>query len=137
MPNWCSNTLYVSHPDAAKISALVSELQKEKPEPFNLLRPMPPEFESEGWYQWRVGHWGTKWDACDPEIYEQEPNRLCVHFMTAWSPPIPLYDFMKAEGYQIDAAYSEDGMCFRGTYTNDEGDFCEEYNPDEEEGEFE
>lgn len=132
MPNWCSNTLYVSHPDAAKIAALADEIGKDRPEPFSLLRPMPPELEGGGWRDWCVENWGTKWDACDPEIYEREPNRLCVHFMTAWGPPIELYDYMTAQGYEIEANYSEEGMCFRGTYTSADGDHCEEYDPDEE-----
>ena len=37
---------------------------------------------------WRVEHWGTKWDAVDPELFEApSPDQLRVRFFTAWSPP--------------------------------------------------
>ena len=42
---------------------------------------------------------------------------------------------MTAQGFKIDAAYSEDGMCFRGTYTSEDGDYCENYDPDEDRNE--
>jgi hypothetical protein len=50
-----------------------------------------PEHEGDGWYQWRVANWGTKWDACDHEILEydfsEDPSSIVIEFNTAWSPP--------------------------------------------------
>jgi hypothetical protein len=136
MPNWCSNTVTISHPDPDRIAALVAGLKSDEPEFFQIIRPMP-ESVGDDWYNWRVAHWGTKWDISEFEIYDETPNSIHGYFETAWSPPVALYEFMVSEGYHIEAAYSEFGMGFRGTFSNDEGDFCEEYNPDEEEGEFE
>lgn len=39
------------------------------------------------WYDWRIKHWGTKWDACDPEWSGDS-----VTFETAWSAPAEIYE---------------------------------------------
>jgi hypothetical protein len=35
---------------------------------------------STDWYYWSKVHWGTKWDACDPEYHDD-----MITFTTAWS----------------------------------------------------
>lgn len=46
------------------------------------------QFSTDGWYDWNVREWGTKWDACDATIDESQLNIgvLAYHFSTAWSP---------------------------------------------------
>lgn len=46
------------------------------------------KFTSDGWYDWNVREWGTKWDACNPEITSDDPSSLSIayRFDTAWSP---------------------------------------------------
>jgi hypothetical protein len=46
------------------------------------------KFSSDGWYDWNVRNWGTKWDACWPEITSNNPELgvLGYRFETAWSP---------------------------------------------------
>jgi hypothetical protein len=39
------------------------------------------------WYDWRLQHWDTKWDAYDVEILDDDEENLQVGFNTAWSPP--------------------------------------------------
>ena len=39
------------------------------------------------WYDWRVNHWGTKWDCYDVEVTDDDPECLEIQFNTAWSPP--------------------------------------------------
>ncbi len=39
------------------------------------------------WYDWRLAHWDTKWDAYDVEILDDDPENLEIGFNTAWSPP--------------------------------------------------
>lgn len=48
----------------------------------NLLR-----FKIYGWYDWKCKFWGTKWNACDPNI-DDYGN---IIFETAWSAPVPIY----------------------------------------------
>ncbi len=40
------------------------------------------------WYNWNNRVWGTKWDACHPEMITDEAGELGYSFDTAWSPPI-------------------------------------------------
>ena len=55
--------------------------------------PMPDgTFQSTGiadqrWYDWRVNHWGTKWDAYDVVVTDDDPESVEIEFNTAWSPP--------------------------------------------------
>ena len=54
--------------------------------------PYPPQFPKSGktddrWYDWRLQHWDTKWDAYDVEVTDNDPECLEVQFNTAWSPP--------------------------------------------------
>lgn len=37
------------------------------------------------WYDWNVENWGTKWNSYDNEI-----EKNCVKFSTAWSDPTPI-----------------------------------------------
>ncbi len=40
------------------------------------------------WHEWRVKHWGTKWNACESEVKGED----VVEFETAWSAPIPVVE---------------------------------------------
>jgi hypothetical protein len=37
------------------------------------------------WYNWRVENWGTKWDAAEASIMEED-GQFVVHYNTAWAP---------------------------------------------------
>ena len=42
------------------------------------------------WYEWRVQHWGTKWDVyncCNDFEQEVPSDEFHIGFCTAWSPP--------------------------------------------------
>ena len=39
------------------------------------------------WYDWRNQHWGTKWDAYDVVVTDDDPDCTEIEFNTAWSPP--------------------------------------------------
>lgn len=133
MPNWCSNTVYLSHETQEKIDALCAELEKEKPEFFDAIMRTPQDLlNGEGWHMWRVERWGTKWNPSIYDFQKESDGSLRIEFDTAWAPPIGIYEHLTENGFKVDACYSEDGMCFRGTYTSESGDFCEDYEPEEE-----
>lgn len=46
------------------------------------------KFSGDGWYDWNVRNWGTKWDACNPGMNNENPadGELMYYFDTAWSP---------------------------------------------------
>jgi len=102
-------------------------------------------YEVEGWYDWRVTNWGTKWDVVDVDITQpltihddedQEPSSMNASFSfncwTAWSPPIPVWDKLHEMGISVDADYQDEGMYFEGRYVNGE-DECWEPEIEEEE----
>ena len=132
MPNWCNNTLTISHPDPAmmeKAAAAWNEgefLATFAPEPnypgYDDCEIKRTEGESAmpDWWTWRVNNWGTKWDigfdsALDNkgEVVEGE---MSVYFESAWSPPIQAYDAMVEQGFSILAYYFEPGCDFCGRY---------------------
>jgi hypothetical protein len=129
MPNYCQNKTTFTHPDVAKLRELRDEFLKtenpeEKGNPFNYLRPMPPELSDNGWYDWRCANWGTKWDAMTAwgiELDEDEKT-LTVSFHTAWSPPIDLYEYLHEETeWRVEAVYFEAGMGFCGGFDEENG----------------
>ena len=49
------------------------------------------QFKSAGWYDWNNREWGTKWDACNSEMFNETYNEdgtalVQYSFDTAWSP---------------------------------------------------
>lgn len=47
-------------------------------------------FDSPRWYAWRLINWGTKWEACDPEMTIRSDEIVQYVFRTAWSLPLPI-----------------------------------------------
>jgi hypothetical protein len=125
MPNWCHNSLVITHPDVDKVNALEKFIKdqpdagNDNPELFNFLRPRP-EAENENWYSWNNSNWGTKWDACDLNDFKREDNKLSFTFNTAWSPPKELYSYLCNEDWELLALYYERGNGFCGIYDSDD-----------------
>lgn len=121
MPNWCHNKLTISHDDAAQIA----RVKDHKDNVFQEFIPCPKDLlESEGWYDWRVNNWGTKWDVDLSIIHESVDGKSIVaYFDSAWSPPLEAYQKLEKIGFKIDAIYSESGMCFAGRYNDGVDDY--------------
>ena len=145
MPNWCSNTLALSHEDPKMIERVVKAYNEQRlcdefiPVPEALKGSVadgstkPENIEVAGysdWYSFCVNEWGTKWDVGGDYI-EFEDNGLVVHmtFDSAWSPPMGLYEKLYELGFNVKAYYYEPGMGFCGIYDNG---VDEEYNTDED-----
>ena len=56
------------------------------------------KFKSDGWYDWNIREWGTKWDASDPQIMSEEEHGdkfvVAYNFNTAWSPAVGAFEAM-------------------------------------------
>jgi hypothetical protein len=122
MPNWCYNTATVYNEDKTKIDGLEQELLKDKAEPFNYLRPNPA---GEWDYGWSCENWGTKWDVSMMDWEREGDNSIVMHFDSAWSPPIAMYEYLNEEGWEVSAYYHEPGMGFAGRYDNGDDDYYE------------
>lgn len=130
MPNYCQNKVTFTHPDVEKLNELYFQFERvgnnaddEDGQPFQYLRPTPAELlTGDGWYNWRVDHWGTKWDATYAWGIELDigTKTLTVNFNTAWSPPIALYQYLHEQTeWRVDAIYFEAGMGFCGSFNED------------------
>ena len=124
MPNWCNNTIEIEG-TKEQINAFVSFLDEQNgKEWFTFFKPTPPELKEEGWYEWNIENWGTKWN-CDAQDWVKVENpsadesSVTFWFDSAWSPPTALYEFIEATStLNIKASYNEGGMGFVGEFVD-------------------
>jgi hypothetical protein len=124
MPNWCYNSATLHHDSKEVIDGLEQELLKEDAQPFNYLRPSPT---GEWDYGWSCENWGCKWDVSMMDWERDGDNTILMHFDSAWSPPIALYEHLETEGWSVRALYHEPGMGFAGRF---EDGFNEDFEMD-------
>jgi len=146
MPNWCYNTVELTHEDPTMIArARAAFLDKGL---LNEFVPIPEELkitagylgdgdeqaaleaqeasnlEKHGyrnWYDYCVNEWGTKWDVTGQEINDI-PNGVILTFDSAWAPPTGAYDKLLDLGFEVRAMYYEPGMGFCGVWDNGQDD---------------
>ena len=121
MPNWCYNNVKISF-DSENEQELRDKVRFDK-DLFCQFAPMP-ESVGDGWYEWNISNWGTKWDA-QPFDINWEDDCVTFQLETAWSPPLGFYEKMEQLGYEIDAYYLEEGMAFIGYYEAGFDDYYE------------
>jgi hypothetical protein len=131
MPNWCSNTITVSHEDGKQMAKFEKAMGEG-----NLFQTFVPLSSGEWDYGTACEEWGTKWDVNGGEFNLDEIagdyNTGFGFFDTAWGPPIAFYEAMKELGFQITATYHEPGMAFVGQWTNEDGDESFQYDFEDE-----
>ena len=125
MPNWCSNTLTLTHEDLDQIARAVAGFKNGRL--LDELVPMPNSTrDSDAWYDWAVNNWGTKWDV-GGEDYEPEVSNnghsVTFSFDSAWSPPLTAYESMMDLGFEVEGMYYEPGMAFAGIWSNGSDDY--------------
>jgi hypothetical protein len=131
--------MVISHKDSSMISKVrnckyILEQWIPTPAELNLSLPEDKEeckiaeainlakFGSKDWYDWRIKHWGVKWDPEIDHIEEISENEIQIHFQSAWAPPIDgLNTLHEKFGFQIDIIYNESGTCFCGEWENGVG----------------
>lgn len=131
----------------------INEVVKEEGYTFSNFIPLTRDVFLNGWYDWSVDNWGTKWDCgkyvsvtgledVDKAIEENKPDKeltLCYSFQTAWSPCTPVvaemarqfpnllvkHDFVE-EGCQIAGIDEyEDGVLVSRIYPGPQENFRE------------
>ncbi len=150
MPNWCNNTVEVSHKDPEKLRAFVEAVNEGKM--CNFVVPVPESLhivagsvgdpveqkkleedtarnlEVHGygnWYDFCVARWGTKWDVDPYDKVEFDPKGVTFGFDSAWAPPCGVYEAMVEQGFEVRAYYYEPGMNFAGIWDNGSDDYYE------------
>jgi hypothetical protein len=144
MPNWCNNTLTLTHEDPAMILRAKEAL--DRGEFLQEFIPVPKDltdtvsgFMGDGeeqrkleaqtkrnvekygygnWYDFCVGEWGTKWDVGGDGQTDIHPDGKMLHttFDSAWAPPVNAYVKLEELGFEVNAMYYEGGMAYAGAY---------------------
>jgi hypothetical protein len=120
MPNWCSNSLKLTATNDSN-RKLLDELQRhfnssDKAVIFEMIKPTPLYLlDGNGWYDWRIKNWGTKWDATLLQA-SRKKDTATLYFETAWAPPLEIYKVLEEEGFKVEATYVEQGMQYAGYY---------------------
>ena len=123
MPNWVYNTMTINgdKDDVAKFAKQASKpalftSEGESTSEFsfaNFIHPPQHALESgeywatngfqggetvgntpNNWYNWNNKYWGTKWDACEPDVMSIDDTLVTYSFNTAWAPPMPVFEAM-------------------------------------------
>jgi hypothetical protein len=128
MPNWCSNTINISHENPEQIAKFAKAMEDG-----NLFQTFVPLSSDEWDYGTAVEEWGTKWDVNGGDFNIGDPTTEGFGFFdTAWGPPIAFYEALEKLGFQIHATYHESGLAFIGQWSNEDGDECFEYDFEDE-----
>jgi hypothetical protein len=83
-------------PDSEYEKAMAEAREREKRWPGGGYEPLTEQrsqtltkrFGANNWYDWALKNWGTKWDAWDAEVTDEENDHIVYQFVTAWSPPL-------------------------------------------------
>lgn len=148
MPNWCNNTLTLTHINPAMMqralagfnaNSLLGEFlpipeslhitagrcgSDGNPEQIALVAAEAANLTLHGyknWYDWSVANWGTKWDvgrSDNPAACLGVDGSLRVGFESAWAPPVKAYLSLIDLGFNVLAYYYEPSMCFCGRVTH-------------------
>ena len=122
MPNHCENHTYVYGPkDALLYFANAIKFGKEDMGIADNLIPCPPELrENDGWYNWCVGNWGTKWgDYEHQQIHDVADitDSIQLEYTTAWGPLGPQFWERVSRNFptlSFVTTFEEGGMAFSG-----------------------
>ena len=154
MPNWCNNTVTISHTDPAMIERMREAFNKgallqefipipadlqivsgrcgddDNPEQIALVAAQKRNIEVHGykdWYEFATNEWGTKWDigADGQPAIDNDDGVLVLNFDSAWAPPVNAYEKLFYMGFKILAYYYEPGMAFAGIYEDGQDEYYE------------
>ena len=151
MPNWCNNSLTIKGQtetikqlwegataegdDGGLLNSMVPMPQELN----DTTSPTPPDSEQpmvdgcDNWYDWRVKHWGVKWDV-STEGLEFHDNgdgtaEITGWFDSPWGPPLEAFSKFcdDMDGVYLECYYEESGMCFVGYWDSEGGDDYYDY----------
>lgn len=131
MPNWCDNTLTISHDDEKWWDWFMStkfNFQKIVPCPRIPGSVWEPKNDDEEpWHRcYSSTMWGTKWTVNEEDldkVWDKDAKgSMCFSFQTAWGPPLGIYKALLQFDFKIRASYLEEGCNFCGLWDNTGGD---------------
>lgn len=152
MPNWCTNSVTISHAEPEALERLAAAVREGKflnfaipvPEELNIVAGRvgaddnPDQIDLErreaenlkkygakNWYDFCVSRWGTKWEveAYEGQSVEVSEGVVSFGFDSAWSPPCGVYEELVEQGYSVTAYYYEPGMGYCGRWEDGDDDY--------------
>ncbi len=126
MPNWCNNYIVITPSDEDKKLKKFNKFKKRfeviissnEPVCESLIgvRELPNNYHQDGWYNYNINRFGTKWDFTIDRGCETISNKqISFSVETAWSPPIPfLVEMCEEWGVCAKIEYEEGGCDFAG-----------------------
>lgn len=145
MPNWCENSISLTHADTTKVSELEDVLrncpteddiiaghaQIQQTKFFEHYLPRPSDISENDVCDWNEKIWGTEWEPQIISFTKTNQNTINVSIDTPWTPPIGFYKCLVEREWTIEALYHEPGYAFCGRFTNELGDECYDYDKDD------
>ena len=116
MPNWCQNIIRISG-SSENMNRLQAEGLVDGKLSLEKILPTPPELlENDGWYNWRLDNWGTRWDLSeDQRIESPNLNELVFYCDSAWGPPDKALSELAVKfNVKVNIVYCELGMLIAG-----------------------
>lgn len=87
-------------------------------------------YHAENWYTWCVNNWGTKWNALNTFIDEEN---AIIYFETAWDAPFPIYEALSnATNSKLAFLYADEDLGGQHGYIlvhNGKIDLSGQFNP--------
>ena len=128
MPNWCENEVTITGDTEEQIKEFKEYVSAGEGEfSFEAIVPMPENVKDTthnhlgpnsgpNWYDWSIENWGTKWDADDVEVVDEDEESITYSFDTAWSPPEPICEALRAKFPDLNISwfYRERGIEIAG-----------------------
>tara|TARA_Y100000034_G_scaffold131985_1_gene193908 strand:+ start:81 stop:488 length:408 start_codon:yes stop_codon:yes gene_type:complete len=135
MPNWCNNRVYFGFGNVEDNKAFRDwiGIPEDEDDIFNTdgefdferISPIPKDdIDNDGWRNWCITNWGTKWNAQNVYIHMNEPDGIEITFDTAWAPATGIFELIEQkiaeEEWDITVSwfYDEPGMQVAGYLPN-------------------
>lgn len=151
MPNWVKNIVTIEDTEALK-KMLTKDNEGKLQFDFNVVLPMPEElsttqyptedtskklkelkekYGASNWYDWRCDNWGTKWNASDAVLIDDNT----IEFDTAWSTPEPVIKAISEKfKTRVVVRYADEDIGYNcGEYEYSNGELEYEYDAERDE----
>jgi hypothetical protein len=75
-------------------------------------------YKAADYHSWRRANWGTTWvdDTTVTTMEQRWGTEIYLHFTSADTPPLKVYEQLHRLGFTVHAEYAEFGMCLGGIY---------------------